>query len=283
MAFDHDRIAQLFEKLDRQATKLSVKPQPKNIHQFRTAARRVETVLGELTPDQDRKGRKLLKLVSRLRRRAGRVRDLDVQIAALRNLKVSEQPGLKTQILQTLSEKRARREKRFLDMVDKATVRELRRRLKRALERFPDPAPDPSAVAQSMLAGFATPNGAITEKLLHSYRVQGKKIRYIAELVPDDAKAQRMVEELKRMQDALGEWHDWLTLNSTVEKLIPDGTNSPLRSAVSNIMRAKYRDAVQAVNFAKTQLLKKPTEPAQMASTGRRSVGTTVEAARAVA
>jgi CHAD domain-containing protein len=280
MAFDHDRVAQLFKKLDRQLGKLSAKPQPKSIHQFRTAARRVETLLPELIPDHDRKSRKLLKLITKLRRRAGKVRDLDVQIAALRSLKVSEQPGIKTQLLQAMSEKRSQREKRFLDMLDKETIRELRRRLGRSNHHFSEETPDPKVLVRSRLATFVNGSGPITENLLHQCRIEGKKIRYLAELVGDSPEVQRTIDELKRMQDVLGEWHDWLTLNATVSKLLPESTNSPLRAAIGNILRAKYRDAVQAVSTAKANLLKKP--PAEVEVSVPQKPGAPI-AARAVA
>jgi CHAD domain-containing protein len=82
------------------------------------------------------------------------------------------------------------------------------------------------------------------------------------------------------MQDVLGEWHDWLTLNATVSKLLPESTNSPLRAAIGNILRAKYRDAVQAVSTAKANLLKKP--PAEVEVSVPQKAGALI-AARAVA
>ncbi|MBV9480775.1 MAG: CHAD domain-containing protein [Acidobacteria bacterium] len=260
MAFDYDPVAQLFQRLERQLNKLSSKPQPKNIHQFRTAARRVETVLGELHSLSDRRQRKLLKLVTKLRRRAGKVRDLDVETAALRSLRVSEQPGRKTQILETMLAMRAKHERRLLDLLDKETVRELRHRLKRAHERFPDTPHDAMALTRTMLAAFMSNGHPTSEKLLHRYRIAGKKIRYIAELAADHNDAQYTIEELKRMQDALGEWHDWLTLGQRVAKLLPESVNSPLRAAISNITRAKYRDAVQAVSTAKANLNRFPSD-----------------------
>lgn len=267
MAFAHDRVAQLFDKLDRQLSKLSSKPQPKNIHQFRTAARRVETVLADLVPSQDRKSRKLLKSITKLRRRAGKVRDLDVQIAALRSLKISERPGIKTQLLQTMTDQRARREQRFLDTLDKETIRELRRRLKKLKARLADTVPDPQVLVRSRLAVFIKSSAPVTEKLLHRYRIEGKKIRYLAELAGDNPDAQHTIEELKRMQDVLGEWHDWLTLSATVSKLLPETGNSPLHAAIHNILGAKYREAVQAVSAAQANLLKKPVAQRQPAST----------------
>jgi CHAD domain-containing protein len=257
MAFDQDRVAQLFNRLDRQLTKLSSKPQPKNIHQFRTAARRVETLISELIADPNRKERKLLKLMTKLRRRAGKVRDLDVQIGALRSLRIPEQPALKTQLLQAMTEKRARREQRFLHMLDNETIRELRRRLKYTRDHFCESARDPESVAATMLRNFATQDGEITEKVLHRCRIQGKKIRYLAEIAANND-LQHVIEELKHMQDVLGDWHDWLTLSASVAKLMPDRVNSPLVAAVNNIMHAKYRDALEAVKKAKLTLMNKP-------------------------
>ena len=280
MALDHARIAQLFAKLDRQLGKLASKPQPKNIHQFRTVARRAETALAELVAQPDRKSRKLLKLITKLRRRAGKVRDLDVQIAALRSLKLSEQPGIKTQLVQTMTEKRDRREKRFLGMLDRETVCELRRRLKNANNDLTEAAPNPQVLVRTRLAAFTNSTGAVTEKLLHHYRIEGKQIRYLAELNGDNPEVQRIIAELKRMQDVLGEWHDWLTLNATVSKLLPESTNSPLRAAIHNILGAKYREAVQAVFTAKANLRKKP--PAEVQS-GSSENSVAVAAGRAVA
>lgn len=282
MSLDRDRVVQLFANLDRQLSKLSSRPQPKNVHQFRTAARRIETVLGEIVPEQDRKQRKLLKLLTKLRRRAGKIRDLDVQVAALRGLKVSEQPGLKTQILQTMSEMRAKRESRFLEMLDKETVRELRRRLKRASEQLTQVKADPWLLTESMLASFVNQSGPVSEKILHRCRIEGKKIRYVAELT-DNPCAERIIDELKRMQDALGDWHDWLTLNATVAKLLSDDANSPLRAAISNISRAKYRDVVQAVANSKATLAKKPVADLRSTNAAVRSASVPAIADRAVA
>ena len=274
MALDRDRVTQLFEKLDRQLPKLSSKPQPKSIHRFRTAARRVETVAAELVADHDRKTRKLLKLVTKLRRRAGKIRDLDVQIAILRSLRISEQPGIKTQLLQAMSEKREKREKRFLSMLDKETIRELRRRLGKIEEHLIEADPDPQVLVRTRLASFANNSDAVTATLLHQCRIEGKKIRYLAELAGDNPEAQYTIQELKRMQDVLGEWHDWLTLNATVSKLLPETTNSPLHAAIHNILGAKYRDAVQAVSSAKLRLVKKPAAEAQVDLSEKRVAAT---------
>src|ERR1700690_3686362 len=102
MSVDHKRSRLAFQKLNRQLGKLSTKPAPANVHKFRTYGRRVEALLEALVPHPNRNDKKLLKLLARLRKKAGRVRDLDVQISALRNLKISQEAVAKSQLIHTL-------------------------------------------------------------------------------------------------------------------------------------------------------------------------------------
>src|SRR5213082_990714 len=132
MPVDEAQSRAVFQKLSRQLSKLANKPAASNVHKFRTYSRRVEALVEALVANPKRKDKKLLKLLARLRKKAGRVRDLDVQIASLRILKVSQEPRRKSQLLRHLSEDRAKREKKLAANFDKQTVRELRKRLKRA-------------------------------------------------------------------------------------------------------------------------------------------------------
>jgi CHAD domain-containing protein len=255
MTLRTERTARLFEKVTRLLGRIASNPQLKNIHQFRTTARRVETILEVLVADKDRDQRKLLKQLSKVRRLAGKVRDLDLQIAALRGLKASEDPRVKTQVMEVLLELRTQQEEKLVQRLDGRTVCNLRQRLRKAQEYFSDTLLDPQLVLSHMLSGFLNHSGTLNEKILHHYRIEGKKIRYIAELVYESPHAQRVVAELKRMQDCLGEWHDWLILSSTVTGLHPRIPHSPLLAAVNNIRNAKYRETVQAVVNAKAALL----------------------------
>jgi CHAD domain-containing protein len=261
---------------------LDSQAQPDDIHHFRTAARRVEAVLELLLPEPDRNQRKLLKQLSKARRRAGRVRDLDVQMAALHGLKAPEQPRIKAQVLQSLSEMRAKRNQRLLKSLDKEPLRELRRRLKRTEDRVTDRA-DIKLPIERRLSAFLSQADPTNEELLHQYRIEGKKIRYLAELGDENPENQLVIDELRRMQNTLGEWHDWLTLNSTLLKLLPDLENSPLLSAVRNISKVRYREAVQAVANTKRALAKKPTTATKPAAPKRTVSSAQPVAASAVA
>ena len=87
MAPDSNRTQALFDKLLR-ISRRSSGAKPETVHQLRTTIRRVETLLATTLPALGRKEQKLLKQLDRLRRRAGKVRDLDVQIQALRSLRL---------------------------------------------------------------------------------------------------------------------------------------------------------------------------------------------------
>lgn len=255
---EHTRAT--FRKLDRQLSKLAAKPVPENVHKFRTSSRRVEVMVSDL--DQNRTGndKKLLKLLGRLRKKAGRVRDLDVQSAALRSLKIPQEPGRKSQLMRTLAEERAKREKKLAKSLDKQTVAEVRKRLKRTAASLELPRnTDPLVLGRQKLANLEVDPGNVTEKTLHQFRIAGKRARYVVELAGKDAEASRLLAVLNHMQDVIGEWHDWVQLADRAEKLFGGVQDSPLVSALSNITRAKFRQAVTTLIETRAALAgKKP-------------------------
>jgi CHAD domain-containing protein len=256
MPVDQERIHSLFGKLSRELGKVATKTQAKNVHLFRTSTRRLEAVVEELVPVPDANLRKLMKQLGKLRRRAGRVRDLDVLSGKLRSLKLAEDPSRKLDVLRSLAARRKRQEEKLVKALDRNTVREIRKRLKRAEAELVVPRNlEPAAVAMRLFAMLARDHEDLTPELLHQYRLKGKRIRYIAELGGEEPQASKIVEELKRMQDAIGEWNDWLTLSETAEKLADHGRPSALLSALNNITHAKFRDAIEVIAHAKAALL----------------------------
>ncbi len=248
MSIAPKRSRQVFQKLERDLVKLSSKPRPDNVHGVRTGMRRLQILLGELSPSRDGSQKKLLKSLSRIRKRAGKVRDLDVQLAALRSLKIPRQPRRKTQLVNHLIELRARQEKKLRKAVDKKTVREIRKRLKRAAEDFdPKSSLDPLTVARGMLAEINRSDAPVDEALLHHYRILSKRARYAAELA-DSPEALRFITGVKRVQDALGDWHDWLTLTQTANKHLGEVRDSPLVAELHNVTGAKFRHAVAVLS-----------------------------------
>jgi CHAD domain-containing protein len=254
MSIDPKRSRAVFQKLERDLIKLSSKPQAESVHRFRTGTRRLQILLGELSPKLDRNEKKLLKLLGRIRKRAGKVRDLDVQSAALRSLKVPREPRRKTQLVNHLIELRGQQENKLRKAVDGTTVREIRKRLKRATKRFnPEASRDPLAVARAMLERLNRAAEPLTEALLHQYRILSKRARYAAEFASPSPKTEQFIAELKRIQDASGDWHDWLTLTQTANQHLGDVRESPLVAELHNVTGAKFRHAVAVLSQMRGQ------------------------------
>jgi CHAD domain-containing protein len=229
MPIDAKRSLLAFRKLARELTKLERKPAPENVHKFRTNSRRVEAFLMEAVHEPRRNDEKLLKLLARLRKKAGRVRDLDVQISCLRDLKIPQANGHKAQFQEMLVQERAKREKKLAKAFDHETAAEIRKRLKRAASQVKIPKnTEPLSLTLDRLSELGRGQGLITEKILHQYRIIGKRARYIAELAVDDPETTHLVEDLKKMQDVIGDWHDWLKLTQKAEKLLGNSRDSAL-------------------------------------------------------
>ena len=57
---------------------------------------------------------------------------------------------------------------------------------------------------------------------LHDFRKGAKKARYIAESAAEDAHALAVGKALKRLQDEIGDWHDWLVLSDEARAALGD-------------------------------------------------------------
>ena len=119
MAISAERGKSIFRKTEKELLRLSSGHRAEAVHGFRTAARRLQTLLEQLVSDNNRKQKKLLKILDRIRKSAGKVRDIDVQLEALRILKVPQEPRRKTQLVQTLIELRTQHEKKLRKLLKK--------------------------------------------------------------------------------------------------------------------------------------------------------------------
>ena len=270
MSIDSKRSRLAFQKLGRELTRLSKKnPAPESVHKFRTNSRRVEALISEVIVKPNSNDKKLLRLLSRLRKKAGRVRDLDVEIASLRSLKIPQGNGHKSQLVDALMQERAKRERKLSEAVDRETAEQLRKRLKRAVSELDIPKnTEPLVLTLNKLAQLGRDHVTLTEKTLHQYRIIGKRARYIAELADQDAEATRIVEKLKHMQDVIGDWHDWLKLTERAEALFGGVRDSALVALLRNVTQAKFRQSVDTVVETRASFAgKKPGSVAGRAST----------------
>jgi CHAD domain-containing protein len=102
MAIDANRIQKPFRKLRKLLRKNPKQPTPDQIHDLRTNARRLETTIHALSLDAERKGQRLLKGMARIRRRAGKVRNMDVLTGIASFVRVDDEQDCKFSYLSIL-------------------------------------------------------------------------------------------------------------------------------------------------------------------------------------
>jgi CHAD domain-containing protein len=116
------------------------------------------------------------------------------------------------------------------------------------------------------------PAGPVTEDLLLAYRTVVKRARYAAEFAPRSAEAAQFIAQVKRLQDAVGNWHDWLTLTQTAAKRLGDVDQSSLVAALHNVTGSKFRQAVAALSASST--IQTVVKPVSTSSEQTRKVNT---------
>ena len=90
MAIGVERIADNIRKLRQSLKKAPKRLSPAKVHQVRTQVRRVESILEALSLDTKRGQRRLLKDLRKIRKMAGKVRDMDVLSAHLATVRLDQ-------------------------------------------------------------------------------------------------------------------------------------------------------------------------------------------------
>jgi len=254
MSIAQERSKLIFQKLERDLLKLSSSAEADSVHRFRTTTRRLQTLVEQLVHDDGRHYRKLLKMLNRIRRRAGKIRDIDVQLAALRSLKVAQEPRRKTQLVQSLLEIRAQHEEKLAKLLRKSDIQELRKRLRRTAKAINlESLREPLTVAKQILRTAIPGDGRVSEEVLHQCRLAVKRARYAAEFSANTAQTRRFISELQGLQDVLGNWHDWMTLTDTAVQHFGEVNQSSLVAALHSVTRGKFRSAVEAISHLQTE------------------------------
>ncbi len=231
---------------------------PEGVHQLRTTIRRVETLIANST---GAKYSRLLKQLKTLRRRGGKVRDVDVQLLALRNIRVGHKRE-KMEVRRALEQLRKKRSRKLVKAVEAEIDSGLRKRLKQTVAALTADGAGSGAkshggtlaIALDKFANLTAEYPPLREDNLHDFRMRCKRIRYLAEIEYDHPAVQQAVNLFKRIQDAIGEWHDWVNLAQTTEDVLAS-RNSPLLAAVRAGRQAKFSEALRITGDAKARLL----------------------------
>ena len=94
----------------------------------------------------------------------------------------------------------------------------------------------------------------LDEGNLHDFRKGAKKARYIAESAAEDAHAIAVGKALKKLQDEIGDWHDWLVLGDEARAALGDEKND-LISLIDAERDRHYVLSMKTVNRLRGRLL----------------------------
>ncbi|NNM85422.1 MAG: CHAD domain-containing protein [Phycisphaerales bacterium] len=209
------RMLRVLAGLDGLLTTEATRADQTFIHDFRVASRRAHEVLHvgmlALAPSQRKAVRHVVKRLRRLRRAAGRVRDLDVLAANLTKLSTTQEPtpmtghnALRQRVLHRLCKEihsfaaEAQLKQiagQILQTQEIVLIAKLNARIERNHRSFTTLA----------TAALAKP----TDRHTHKLRIAGKRLRYALELLPrHTSQRTATVQSLKDLQDVLGQRHD---------------------------------------------------------------------------
>lgn len=253
------RTRNLLRKLEKLTRHIAARAAPEAVHRLRTTVRRLETLIGTQAAGKQRTLGKLAKQLSTLRRRAGKVRDLDVQLAVLHGVRTEAGQREKTVLARHLTAVRGKCEKKLLGSVQDEIDSGLRKRMRRGIDLLANPSQSqpPEDFAAEALRKFqqlVEYQPLLTEENLHEFRLECKRIRYLAEMGAVTPATARIVSALKRVQDAMGAWHDWFTLTDTAEDVLPNRA-SPFLAALRAYRRSAFNEALSVIGDVRKELL----------------------------
>jgi len=232
-------LRQAVASLEASALHCLTRPGKIAVHRLRTSTRRVQAQLELLStlpglPPHDLQANKATRLLKQLRQAAGRVRDIDVQRDLVRG-EVAD--GAAVDVTPHSSELRceARRLRRILKRNGEEATDRLLRLLHKQRARLPivfTELLDALTTAESVALNEAEliamtrdcfrklrvpslPDAAPQEPgALHEIRKRAKLARYLAESAPRSfLEAHHLAARYEELQQAGGEWHDWLVLS----------------------------------------------------------------------
>ncbi len=265
MPIDVKRVEKPTKKLRKILKSNSRQPSQEEVHNLRTNIRRVEATVSALSLDRSRNRKRVLKDLSKVRKRAGKVRDMDVLTGFAASLNAEGDQDCKVQLLEYLGARRRRMARKLHSQIRKDR-RTLRRRLKNAtaeLDRLAKPRnPEDSqpALAQATATAIAmqaeltrTPRH-LGRQNLHPYRLKVKELRNVLRMAERNAGSE-FVAALGQVKDAIGEWHDWQDLLATAEEILDNGSSCNVLRELRTRVNDKYEYALRSAETLRRKYL----------------------------
>jgi CHAD domain-containing protein len=265
MALDRSRLLKPVKKLKKLVKKMGGQPPPEAVHDLRTNTRRFEAMAKALALETQGIGKSMLKGLGRVRKRAGKVRDMDVLTSFASTVHVDGEEECTVKLLEHLGARR-------LKLAGKLhrEVGRLQPALRRKLGRTPAvvdrlirkdggrTGEEAAATAAKLAAQLADP-ARLNRANLHPYRLKVKALRNVLQMAAGPYP--QFVSELGEVKDAIGEWHDWEELVRIAEKRLDHGARCGLTAELKRIAKGKYEDALARAGALRSRYLRNAPGP----------------------
>ena len=269
---DDPHLRKLTDALKENLGKSANDPDVDAVHDTRTGTRRIEAALeamlrefGSLAGDGEDELSKAVRgwerLLKTIRRAAAPVRDLDVQRKLLKTLVPVVEAEIRIPVNEPESGMAGQIDK--LDDAMKAERESNAAALRKSAAKWAAkldgqyeavvmakrPAgrkrkPDAAATALDAFARLADHMRRLDAGNLHDFRKGAKKARYMAEAGGDDERAGTVAKALKRLQDEIGDWHDWLMLSDEAHKYL-DADGAKLTAEIERMRDVHFEMAMK--------------------------------------
>jgi CHAD domain-containing protein len=275
MTHDLENVRRLANKLRENLVKCAGDSDVDAVHDTRTGTRRLQATLEDLLRENcvgesgetvRNKAAAAMRLLKKIRREAGPVRDLDVHRKLLEKLvqrtvepcadtvegtpqsaesgdelvvkpegPETQETGMRGAVEQQADDLEAWLKHRRNQLADglRSHANELAAKLEKRVQDVESAIQPkgahrarkkpPGVVALDSFARLASEMQVLDAGNLHDFRKGAKKARYVAELAAQgDEQAKQVGETLKKLQDEIGDWHDWLVLAQEAQAALGD-------------------------------------------------------------
>ena len=252
MPFDLDRIQKSTRNVRKFLRKNPRRPSSEDIHDLRTSTRTLETAFETLGLDQKRSVRRLIQEMNNLRKRAGKVRDMDVLTEDALTVKQDGEQACHVKLVEHLGSKRikyAKKLRRDIRAESDNLGSDLKRsgarleKLLRKAEKNADSSLGPAAMARVIQLSLELQKPTrLTRNNLHPYRLKVKELRNVLQMSekPGDP---GFLQKLGEVKDAIGEWHDWEELILIATDLLAHGGSCKLLQQFKSTSDSRFEQA----------------------------------------
>jgi CHAD domain-containing protein len=260
MKLQPGKVEKPLSRLRKQLKEFPANPGPEDVHSLRTRARRLEATMTALALHRDKSSRRLLKLITPVRKAAGKVRDMDVLIGDTLTLSEDRGSSAVVSLIEHLAKMRMRHERKLCHTV-KNRSRDIRKGLKveanRIRKKLKKASPDlDDTTGPRILITELSHWPALEENNLHLFRIRIKELRYILQL--ETVADGKLISTLGEAKDAIGAWHDWVELVKIAMKTLDRQAEGPLLAKMEQIRSQKLQVALAAANQLRTRYFAVP-------------------------